>query len=62
MKILRIAALLLCLLALGAVALCVFTDWNDALFLPLAHALSAAGNLLNVMCNRENNAERKNVK
>lgn len=44
-----IAGMLLCLAALGCLAVCLFTDWNDRLFLPLALFLAAAGNLINIL-------------
>ena len=56
MKLLRIAALALCLAAL---ALCMFTDRKDGLYLPMALCLSMAGNGINVLsagrekCGRE---------
>ncbi|MCI6956856.1 MAG: hypothetical protein SPI15_10905 [Candidatus Faecousia sp.] len=49
MKLLRFAALVLCLAALGALAVCIFTDWNDELYLPLALCLGMAGNGINVL-------------
>ena len=52
MKLLRIAALGLCLAALAAILLCIFTDWNDSLFLPLGLCLSVVGNGLNLLANR----------
>ena len=61
MKMLKIAAPILCLAAVGAIAICILTDWNDGLFLPLALILSAVGNLLNFLCVRKQNGERKNI-
>ena len=49
MKLLRIAALVLCLAALGALSVCIFTDWKDELYLPLALCLGMAGNGINVL-------------
>ena len=40
---------LLCLLSLVCVSLCIFTDWNDSLFLILALTLSLVVNLWNVL-------------
>lgn len=49
MKGKHIIGLLLCLAALASVTICIFTDWNDRLFLPLGLGLSVAGNLCNVL-------------
>ena len=49
MKMKYIAGMLLCLAALVCLAVCLFTDWNDGLFLPLALCLAAAGNLINIL-------------
>ena len=62
MKVLRIVALVSCIFALAAIAICLCTDWNDEMFLYLALVLSAAGNLLNLLCNRDKNGEGKNAK
>lgn len=53
MKLLNIAALALCLASLAALAVCIITDWNDGLCLPLGLFLSAAGNLLNFLSGRK---------
>ncbi len=52
MNLLRIVALGLCLASLAAILICIFTDWNDGLCLPLGLCLSAAGNALNLLANR----------
>ena len=44
-----IVGILLCLVSLVCVGLCVFTDWNDSLFLMLALLISLAVNVLNVL-------------
>lgn len=49
MKMKYIAGMLLCLAALVCLAVCLFTDWNDGLFLPLALCLAVAGNLINIL-------------
>ena len=49
MKMKYIAGMLLCLAALVCLAVCLFTDWNDGRFLPLALCLAAAGNLINIL-------------
>ncbi len=49
MKMKYIAGMLLCLAALVCLAVCLFTDWNDGLLLPLALCLAAAGNLINIL-------------
>lgn len=59
MKFLRITTIILFAATLLFLAACLFTDWNDDLFLPLALFFSAAGNLLNLLAVRagkENNA------
>ncbi len=62
MKILRIAALAFCAAALAAIAICIFTDRNDNLLLSLGLALSAAGNILNILYSRKENAEKEEGK
>ena len=59
MKIDHIIAMILCLAELISVTICIFTDWNDNLFLPLALGLSVAGNLLNVLILRKQGKENK---
>ena len=49
MKIEYLVGMLLCLAALVCLAVCLFTDWNDGLFLHLALCLAAAGNLINIL-------------
>ncbi|MDD6966587.1 MAG: hypothetical protein PUK18_03655 [Firmicutes bacterium] len=49
MKLKHLIGMILCLAALASVTICMFTDWNDGLFLPLALGLSVAGNLCNVL-------------
>lgn len=44
-----IVGVVLCLAALVCLAVCLFTDWNDGLLLPLALCLCVAGNLINVL-------------
>ena len=51
--------MILCLAALISVTICIFTDWNDNLFLPLALGLSVAGNLLNVLILRKQGKENQ---
>ena len=62
MNILRIASLAFLLAALGAIAFCVFTDWNDGLYLPLSLTLSAVGHILNILCSKIENREREHAK
>ena len=59
MKSLKIISLILCVAALGAVAICIFTDWNDGLYLPLALCLSAVGNGINVFSDNRGNGRRE---
>lgn len=40
--------LILMVAALICIGLCIFTDYNDRLFLPLGLGLCATGNLLNI--------------
>lgn len=49
MKTKYIIGMFLCMAALLCLAVCLFTDWNDELFLPLALCLCVAGNLINVL-------------
>lgn len=49
MKILRIAAQVLGFAACAAVAICLLTDGNDDLFLPLGLCLGVAANVLGVL-------------
>ena len=48
MRFAKITALVFCLASLAAIAVCIFTDWNDGLYLPLALCLGAVGNGINV--------------
>lgn len=57
MKTLRPTALILGIAACPSVALCMLTDWNDAMFLPLGLCLSAAANLLNALAVRLEQSE-----
>lgn len=59
MNALRIFSLFLSLAALAAIVLCVFTDWNDGLYLPLALVLVTAANALNVLDSRRDRAGKK---
>ena len=62
MKTLRVAALVLCAAALAAIAVCIFTDWNDDLFLPIGLAASAAGNILNILYSRKENGQKESAR
>lgn len=48
----RILCLLIPLSALICIGLCIFTDINDSLFLPLGSSLVVLGNGLNLLCAR----------
>lgn len=48
-----ILILLILLSALVCMGLCIFTDLNDGLFLPLGLSLCALGNLLNILYRRK---------
>ena len=48
-----ILILLILLSALVCMGLCIFTDLNDGLFLPLGLGLWALGNLLNILYRRK---------
>ena len=48
-----ILILLILLSALVCMRLCIFTDLNDGLFLPLGLGLCALGNLLNILYRRK---------
>ena len=52
MKAIKTISLVLCIAGLAAVLICILTDWNDALFLPLGLFLSAATNALNILIAR----------
>ncbi len=45
--------ILILLSALVCMGLCIFTDLNDGLFLPLGLGLCALGNLLNILYRRK---------
>ena len=62
MKLTYLVGLLLCLLALVCVGLCIFTDWNDSLFLMLARLISLAVNVWNVLCFRKKKPEEESGK
>ena len=48
-----ILILLILLSVLVCMGLCIFTDLNDGLFLPLGLGLCALGNLLNILYRRK---------
>ena len=56
MKWTYLLGLLLCLVSLTCVGMCIFTDWNDSLFLILSLSLSAAVNLWNALRYRKMNS------
>ena len=58
MEKLKFIALALGIAACASVALCMLTDWNDAMFLPLGLCLSAAANLLNALAVRLEQSEQ----
>ena len=62
MKLLKIISVILCVAALGAVAICIFTDWNDWLYLSLALGLSACGNFINFFSDRHAKNKKENEK
>ena len=62
MKNTFIVGIPLCLVSLACVGLCVFTDWNDSLFLMLALLISLAVNVWNVLCFRKKNPEEESGK
>ena len=49
MKLKYLLGILLCMAGLVTVSICILTDWDDQLFLPLALCFSVAGNLCNVL-------------
>ena len=53
MKIFSIAAPVFLLFASIAVTLCLLTDWNDGLFLPIGLGMGTAGNICNVLSDRQ---------
>ena len=62
MKIIRTISLVLCIAGLAAVPLCLLTDWNDALFLPLGIILSAVTNALNILIARRTKVSKEAIK
>ena len=62
MKLLRLLSVTLGLDACAAVAICLLTDWNDDLFLPLGLCMSVAANALNVLAVRQDKVGKENVK
>lgn len=59
MKSIKIIALVLELAALAVIAVCIFTDWNDELYLPLGLCLSLIGNILCILSVRWDKSERE---
>lgn len=59
MRFTKITALVFCLASLAAIAVCIFTDWNDGLYLPLALCLGAVGNGINVFSDNRGNGRRE---
>ena len=59
MKLLKAVSLTLTLAALAVLTALIFTDCNDAGFLPLALGLSAAANLLHLLFIRCDHTERR---
>ena len=62
MKIRRTISLVLCIAGLAAVLICILTDWNDALFLPLGIILSAVTNALNILIVRRTKVSKEAIK
>ena len=62
MKIIRTISLVLCIAGLAAVLICILTDWNDALFLPLGIILSAVSNALNILIVRRTKVSKEAIK
>ena len=62
MKFLRISAMVFLGASLVPIAICIFTDRNDDLFLPMGLTVSAVGQILNMLYNRRAKRERANVK
>lgn len=58
----RIVALMLCLMALASIVVCIFTQWNDDLFLALGLALSSVGILLDILYSRKDKVKKENAK
>ena len=58
MKIFRVAALILCLSSLAAVTVCIFTDWNDEVYLPLALCLGTLGNAFHILSFKRGREEK----
>lgn len=62
MKLLKFASLVILIASFGALAVCLFTDWNDKLYLPMATCLCLAGNWLNLLSERKGRGEREKIK
>ena len=62
MRFAKITALVFCLASLAAIAVCIFTDWNDWLYLSLALGLSACGNFINFFSDRRAKNKKENEK
>ena len=62
MKGIRTISLVLCIAGFAAVLICILTDWNDALFLPLGLFLSAATNALNILIARRTKVSKEAIK
>ena len=58
MKIFRMAALIFCLSSLAAITVCIFTDWNDRVYLPLALCLGAVGNAFHILSFKREKEEK----
>lgn len=58
----RVVALMLCLMALASIAACIFTQWNDDLFLTLGLALSSVGIMLDILYSRKDEVKKENAK
>ena len=62
MKLLKIISVILCVAALGAAAICIFTDWKDWLFPSLPLGVSACGNFINFFSDRRAKNKKENEK
>lgn len=58
MKTLRVMALFFCAAALAAIAVYLFTDWNDEVFWLAGLTLSAAGNIMNILYTKRVEGEK----
>ena len=58
MKRIKAITLVIFIAALASIAVCIFADWNDELYLSIGLVLSAVGNIINILYTRSKNGEK----